>query len=62
MVENIIQIKSGITINVDVSVEIRKNIICAKKIIFRILLHVVAKIVNTKQVLLTIQFLSMIKL
>ena len=62
MVENIIQIKSGITINVDVSVEIRKNIICAKKIIFRILLHVVAKIVNIKQVLLTIQFLSMIKL
>ena len=31
MVENLIQSKSGITINVNVGVKIRKNIICAKK-------------------------------
>ena len=37
--EFVIQIKSGIMINVDVSV---KNIIYVKKIIFGILLHVVA--------------------
>ena len=43
MVENAIQIKSGITINVDAST---KNIIYMKKIIFGILLHVVAKMVN----------------
>ena len=43
MEENVIQIKSGIMINVDASV---KNIIYVKKIIIRILLHVVAKMVN----------------
>ena len=43
MEENVIQIKSGTMINVDVSV---KNIIYVKKIVFRDLLHVVAKIVN----------------
>ena len=37
MVENVIQIKSGITVNVDASA---KNIIYVKKIIFGILLHV----------------------
>ena len=41
--ENVIQIKSGIKINVDVNV---KNIIYVKKIIFGILLHVVVKMVN----------------
>ena len=41
MEENVIQINGGITINVDVSV---KNITHVKKIIFGILLHVVAKI------------------
>ena len=41
--ENVIQIKSGISINVDTSV---KNIIYVKRIIFAILLHVVAKMVN----------------
>ena len=46
MAENVIQIKSGETINVDVGVKIWKNIICAKKIIFGILLHVAAKVVN----------------
>ena len=46
MVENVIQIKSGLMINVDASVKILKNIKCAKQIIFGILLHVVAKTVN----------------
>ena len=50
--ENVIQIKTGITINVDVSV---KNIIYVKKITFRILLHVVATMENIWQILLTIQ-------
>ena len=43
MVENLIQIKSEITINV---YENTKNIIFVKKVIFGILLHVVAKMVN----------------
>ena len=38
MAESVIQIKSGITINVDASA---KTIIFVKKIIFGILLHVV---------------------
>ena len=41
--ENVIQIKSKITTNVDASV---KNIIYVKKIVFGILLHVVAKMEN----------------
>ena len=40
MKENVIQINGGITINVDVSV---KNTIYVKKIIFGILVHVLAK-------------------
>ena len=52
MEKNVIQIKSGIMINADVSV---KYIIYAKKIIFGIILHVVAKMVNIQQVLMTIQ-------
>ena len=43
MEEDVIQIKRGIMINVDMSV---KNIIYMKKIIFGILLHVVAKMQN----------------
>ena len=43
MVENVIQIKSGITISVDA---IAKNITYVKNIIFGILLHVVVKMVN----------------
>ena len=31
MVENVIQIKTGITINIDVSAKIHKNNSCAKK-------------------------------
>ena len=44
----VIQINSGITINVDVSV---KNIINVKKIIFGILVHVFVKKENIQQVL-----------
>ena len=43
MEENVIQIKGGIMINVDVNV---KNAIYVKKILFRILLHVIVKIEN----------------
>ena len=46
MVENVIQIKSGVPKNTVVSVKIQKNLVCAKKITFRILLHVVTKMVN----------------
>ena len=46
MVENVIQIKSGTRINVGANVKIKKNIMCAKKILFGILLHVVAKIID----------------
>ena len=52
MVENVIQIKSGIMINIDASV---RNIIYVKKIMFRILLPVVGKMVNIQQALLMIQ-------
>ena len=45
MVENVIQIKSGITINVSVSAKTKK-IKCMQKNMFRILLHVVAKMVD----------------
>ena len=40
------QIKSGITINDDVGEKIRKSIMRAKKIIFRILLLVIMKKAN----------------
>ena len=43
MGENVIQIKSGITINVGASVKIQKNIVCVKKITFVILLHIVCE-------------------
>ena len=46
VMENVILIKSGITINVDVTVKIWKNIMYVKKIIFGILLYVVAEMVN----------------
>ena len=41
--ESVIQIRSGITINVNARA---KNIIYVKKIIFKIMLHVVAKMIN----------------
>ena len=43
MEENVMQIKSEIMINTNMSV---KNITCVKKIILRIELHVVVKMVN----------------
>ena len=43
MEENGIQINGGIMINVDMSV---KNVMYVKKIIFGMLIHVVAKMVN----------------
>ena len=43
MEKNVIQIKSGIKINVDVTV---KNIIYVKKVIFGILFHVLSKMEN----------------
>ena len=43
MKENVFQIKSRIMVNVDVNA---KNIIYVKKIIFGIVLHVVAKMGN----------------
>ena len=49
-VENVTQIKSGTTINVGVTIKIRQNIICAKKIILGMLLHVVVKMVNIQEV------------
>ena len=52
IIENVIQIKSGIIINVDASA---KSITHVKKIKLEILLHVVVKLVNIWQVLLTIQ-------
>ena len=43
MEENVIQINGGIMINVDASV---KNVMYVKKIMFRILQHVVVKMEN----------------
>ena len=43
MIENVIQIKSGITINVDTSA---RNMTHVKNILFGILLLVVAKLAN----------------
>ena len=55
MIENVSQIKNGITINGGASEKIGKNLMCAKMVIFGILLHVVAKMVNMQEVLLMIQ-------
>ena len=46
MIGNETQIKSGITIGVSVIVKILRNIMCAKKFIFGILIQVDAKMVN----------------
>ena len=45
MTENVIPIKIGITINVNVIVKIQENI-RPKKIIFGILVHILVKIIN----------------
>ena len=55
MEKNVSQINGRITRNVDASV---KNIIYVKKIMFRILLHVIVKMKNIYQVLWMIQELS----
>ena len=44
MVENITQIKSGLTINVDVSAKTQASIICAKRIIFGVLIYVLMEV------------------
>ena len=55
MVENVTQIESGIKNCDDVSLKIQENIMCAKKLIFEILVHVLVKLVNIYKVLLMIQ-------
>ena len=59
MQEIVIQIKVRIMINVDVSV---KNVMYVKKIMFRILLHVIVKMENNQQVLWMLQQLCVMKL
>ena len=59
MEENVIQIITEITINIDVSV---KNVMYMKKVIFGILLHVVTKTENIYKVLWMIQQLRVMKL
>ena len=57
--ENIIQVKSGKTMNVDVNI---KTIIYVKNTIFGILIHVVVKIESFYQVLSMIHWLHVMKL
>ena len=59
MEENIIQVKSGKTMNVDVNM---KTIIYVKNTIFGILIHVVVKIESFYQVLSMIHLLHVMKL
>ena len=59
--KNIIHIKSRKRISVGSSVKIKKNIVCLKKIIFGILLHVIVKIANMLEVLLIIQWSYVMK-
>ena len=59
MEENVTRINGRITINVDMSV---KNVVCVKKIIFGILLHVAVKMKNIELVLWMIQWLCVMKL
>ena len=61
MIEYVIQIKRGIMTNAGVNVKIQKNIICAKNIIFAIVLHVAMKMENMSEVLLVIQWLRVTK-
>ena len=48
--ENVIEIKSGITINVGVNVKIQQKIMCGKEIIFGILPHVLVNMVNMQEI------------
>ena len=59
MEENVTQINSGITTNVDVSV---KNVMYVEKIIFGILLYVAEKMINISRIFWMIQWLSVMKL
>ena len=45
MIANVTQIKSRITINVDVSAKTCENTMCAKNIIFGFVVHVFVKMV-----------------
>ena len=62
MVENVIRIKSGTTINLDVSAKTQGNLKRDKKLVFRIQVHVLVKMVKTLKILLMIQQLHAIKL
>ena len=46
VIANVILVKISIMIHVGASVKIQKNIMCMKKIIFGILVHVLMKMVN----------------
>ena len=59
MEEAVTQINSGIIINVDASV---KNVMCVKKIMFGILLHVIVKMGKIYLVLWMIPQLCVMKL
>ena len=62
MVENVIRIKSGTTIRLDVSAKTQENLKRDKKLVFRIQVHVLVKMVKTLKILLMIQQLHAIKL
>ena len=62
MVQNVIQIKSGTTTNVDISVKTLKNIMRAKKIIFGIMLYAIAKMVNYLASIIEYSVLCVMKL
>ena len=59
MKENVIQTKSRIKINADVSVKV---IVYVKKVIFWFLLHAAAKMVNISEIILTIQWSCVMEL
>ena len=46
MVGNVIQIKSTMKVCVGVSEKIKPNVMCVKKIMFGILVHVLARLIN----------------
>ena len=52
MIENVIQIKSRIKKNVDVSVKIQQNIVYAKKIMLGILTYVLVRLMNVEKIML----------
>ena len=52
MIENVIQIKSRIKKNVDVSIKIQQNIVHAKKIMLGILTYVLVRLMNIEKIML----------